>query len=318
MKLKERYYWLDIGIMPKIGATPVLHAYQENLLPRAGLQSVLAGYPLQLVAIDILGPLPESKTGNSYILVAGDYLTRRMEAYPIPNQEAITVANKLADEMFCRFSPPEQLHSDQGRQFESRVVLEICKLLKIEKTRTTPYHPQPDGLVERFNRTSLNMLATCSRDNSFEWEDHVRKVCFAYNTSVQASTGYSPFYLVLGRQARLPIDLIYGGEPEATPENARTVPDYVFNLKKSLEEAYAAVRETLGTKLQRQKDFYNRKVHDEEPMAATEPHVGHDDDNPEVAGGNIPPVEQLDAPPVDPEAVPRRYPERQRRRPDYD
>ena len=249
--------------MPKIGATPVLHAYQENLLPRAGLQSVLAGYPLQLVAIDILGPLPESKTGNSYILVAGDYLTRRMEAYPIPNQEAITVANKLVDEMFCRFSPPEQLHSDQGRQFESRVVLEICKLLKIEKTRTTPYHPQPDGLVERFNRTSLNMLATCSRDNSFEWEDHVRKVCFAYNTSVQASTGYSPFYLVLGRQARLPIDLIYGGEPEATPENARTVPDYVFNLKKSLEEAYAAVRETLGTKLQRQKDFYNRKVHGE-------------------------------------------------------
>ena len=117
-------------------------------------------------------------------------------------------------------------------------------------------------------------------------------MCFAYDTSVQASTGYSPFYLMFGRQARLLIDLMYGGEPEATLENVRKVPDYVFNLKKSP-----------GT--------YTQLIEDEEPMAATEPHIGHDD-NPEVAGGNIPPFEQLDTPPVEPEAaVPRRYPERQ-------
>ncbi len=66
-----------------------------------------------------MGPLPESAAGNKYILVTGDYFTRWMEAYPIPNQEAITVATKLVNELFCRFSIPEQLHSDQGRQFES-------------------------------------------------------------------------------------------------------------------------------------------------------------------------------------------------------
>ena len=84
-----------------------------------------------------------------------------MEAFPMPNQEASTVATKLVDEVFCRFIMPEQLHSDQGRQFESKVIEAICKILHIRKTRTTPYHPQSDGQVERLNRTLLAILATC-------------------------------------------------------------------------------------------------------------------------------------------------------------
>ena len=90
-------------------------------------------------------------------MVVGDYYTRWMEAIPIPNQEATTVAKKLVDEIFLRFSIPEQLHTDQGRQFESQLMTEVCKLLCIRKTKTTPYHPQCDGLVERFNHTTLNM-----------------------------------------------------------------------------------------------------------------------------------------------------------------
>ena len=115
---------------------------------------------MQIIAVDILGPLPKTGNGNCYVLVATDYYTRWVEAYAIPDQGASTVAQKLVNELFCRFLPPEQLHSDQGRQFESELVAEVCKLLKICKTRTTPYHPQGDGLVERFNRTLLDMLAT--------------------------------------------------------------------------------------------------------------------------------------------------------------
>ena len=153
---------------------------------------------MQIVAVDILGPLSESEAGNSYILVAADYFTRWMEAYAIPNQEATTIAQKLTDELFFRFSPPEQLHSDQGCQFESELMLEVCKLLGIRKTRTTSYHPQSDGLVERFNRTLLSMLATTAKDHPLNWEGQLRKVCMAYNTSVQATTGYTPFYLMFG------------------------------------------------------------------------------------------------------------------------
>lgn len=99
-----------------------------------------------------------------------------MEAYPIPNQEATTVASKLINELFCRFSLPEQLHADQGRQFESEVIREICKLLQIDKTRTTPYHPQSDGLIERFNRTLIQMLSTCLTEHSANWEEQLPKL----------------------------------------------------------------------------------------------------------------------------------------------
>ena len=93
---------------------------------------------MQLVAVDILGLLLESEVGNSYILVAADYFTLWVEAYPIPNQEATTVAKKLTDELFFRFSSPKQFHCDQGRQFESTVIAEMYKLLGIAKTHTTP------------------------------------------------------------------------------------------------------------------------------------------------------------------------------------
>ena len=164
---------------------------------------------MQIVAVDILGPLPKGPTGNSYILVAMDYFTKWAEVYAVPNQEAATIVAKLTDEMFLRFSPPEQLHSDQGRQFESKLMADVCSLLRIRKSRITPYHPQSDGLVKRYNRTMLNMLATCTQDHPATWEDHLRGVCMAYNTSMHPTTGYSPFFLMFGREARLPVDVTF-------------------------------------------------------------------------------------------------------------
>ena len=157
-----------------------------------------------------MGPLPETQDGCKYVLVAIDHFTRWAEVYAIKNQEATTVSKKLVDEMFCRFSPPEQLHSDQGRQFESELLAEMCSLLKVRKSHTTPYHPQGNGMVERFNRTLLSMLATVTHDHPGDWEQHIRKVCLAYNSSVHSATGFSPFFLMFGREAKLPVDLMYG------------------------------------------------------------------------------------------------------------
>lgn len=106
--------------------------------PRAPMQSAPSSYPLELVAVDILGPLPVSHNGNKYVLVLTDYFTHWVEVYAIPNQEANTVA-KMVSEFFCRFSLPTQLHSDQGRQFEANIIQEMCKVLGIAKSRTTPY-----------------------------------------------------------------------------------------------------------------------------------------------------------------------------------
>ena len=212
---------------------------------------------MQVVAVDILGPLPESTAGNCYVLVAADYFTKWVEAYATPNQEAVTVAKKLTEQMFCRFSPPDQLHSDQGRQFESKLLQEVCKIFHIKKTRTTPYHPQCDGQVERFNRTLLHMLSTTLKDYPVDWEEQLPKVCMAYNTSIHASTGYSPFYLMFGRKPKLPIDLLY---PTKRGCDA-TVSEYASDLRCSLETAFGHVRHQLQTKHKQRKEYYDKKVH---------------------------------------------------------
>ena len=259
-KLKERFYWPGCTEAVKDWCrTCIRCTTRKTAAPKrkAPLQSLRAGYPMQIVCVDIMGPLPETEDGCKYVLVASDCFTRWVEVYGIPNQEATTVAKKLVDEMFCRFSPPEQLHSDQGRQFESELVKEICVLLQIRKTHTTPYHPQCNGMVERFNRTLLDMLATTIDNHQADWQHHIRKLCLAYNSSIHSTTGFSPFFLMFGRQVKLPIDLMYGTN--------RTGPDtaagFAQKLKEGLQEAYKLVREKCQAEHKRQKALYDERVH---------------------------------------------------------
>eukprot|EP00731_Ephydatia_muelleri_P031295 Em0022g809a len=258
-RLKERFYWPSCSEAVSDWCKSCIKCATRKTTvpkPRAGLQTIRAGYPMQIVCVDIMGPLPETERRSKYVLVVADYYTKWVEVYGIPNQEATTVAVKLVDEMFCRFSPPEQLHSDQGRQFESQLIKEICNLLHIRKSHTTPYRPQGNGMVERFNRTLLDMLATVVGDHPSDWEMYIRKLCFAYNTSTHSSTGFTPFYLMFGRQASIPVDLMFpfnlGPEKEL-----RT---YVEQLRKGLRDAYAIVRENCDADHRRQKALYDRKV----------------------------------------------------------
>ena len=259
-RLREKFYWPGFSQQVQdwcrscyscaARKTPAPHG-------RGELQSVLPGYPLQMVAVDIMGPLPETPNHNRYVLVATDYFTRWTEAYAIPNMTAETVASKLLDEFFLRFSLPEQIHSDQGSQFESKLFQELMKILQIKKTRTTPYHPQSDGVVERFNRTLLSMLATVLEDNPWDWEDQLMKVCYAYNTSSHPGLKHSPFYLMFGRRARLPVDIAFG-LPDDQPVSTS---QYASSLHDKLGKAYTEVRKSMNLHLHRQKEIYDRKVH---------------------------------------------------------
>ena len=116
---------------------------------RASLSQYNVGAPMERLAIDLLGPLSQSKQGNKYILITADYF-KWVEAYPLVNPEAVTVAEVLIREFIRRFGVSLILHFDQRRNFESAVFSEMCKLLRVTKTRTTPIHPQSDGMVERF------------------------------------------------------------------------------------------------------------------------------------------------------------------------
>ena len=250
-RLKQRFYWpghyQDVQNWCKSTCATRKTAAPRN---RAPLDPIQIGSPAQLVSVNLLGPFPENRHGNKYVLVAVDHFTKWSEAYALPNQEAMTVAQKLTQEWFFRFSPPETLHSDQGRQFESKLIQEICKILQIKKSRTSPYHPQCNGITERCNRTLLTMLATAAKDNPAEWEEYLRPLCLAYNSSVHASTGFTPFYLTFGREARLPVDLSFGTGDRETLLHT----DYVQKIQASLAYAYDIVRDTLGNVQTRQKN----------------------------------------------------------------
>ena len=129
-------------------------------LGRSSLCQSITGAPLDWVGIDIVGPLPVTNDGNEYIIVLCDYFTKWVEAYAVPDHQALTVGDKIVSEFVCTFGVPRQIHTDQGREFESELFSTLCKKLGIEKTRTTPYRPQSDGLVERFNRTLQQMLTS--------------------------------------------------------------------------------------------------------------------------------------------------------------
>ena len=155
-----------------------------------------------------------------------------MEAYALPNQEAATVAEVLVKEFVARFGVPLMLHSDQGRNFESVVFSEMCGLLGITKTRTTPLHPQSDGMVERFNRTLESQLSKFVEDHQRDWDSHLPLLLMAYRTAIHESTGCTPASLMLGRDLRLPIDLLYGRPDQEPP---RSTSDYSENLEARLE-----------------------------------------------------------------------------------
>ncbi len=223
----------------------------------APMQIVRSGYPMERIAVDILGPFPVSEKGNKYILVIGDYFTKWTECFAMPNMEAATVASILVNEVFSRLGIPNTIHSDQGRQFESNLFTELCKLLQIDKTRTTPCHPQSDGMVERFNRTLTAMLSMFVDDNHQNWDEQLPYVMMAYRAAEHETTGLSPNMVMLGRETTTPLDILYEMPPPITPLPANK---WVWELKERLETAHRFVRQNTGQAMLRQKRYRDRQL----------------------------------------------------------
>ncbi len=168
---------------------------------------------MDCVAVDIFGPLPISENGNEYIIVLCEYFSKWVEAWAVPNHTALTVADKLVTEFFARFGCPRQLHTDQGREFEFELFATICERFGIQKTRTTPYRPNSDGLVERFNRTLKQMLRIFASENPNDWDNHLPFILMAYRSTQHKSTGCTPNLLFLQRETNCPLDLMVGPPP---------------------------------------------------------------------------------------------------------
>jgi transposase InsO family protein len=178
--------------------TPKLKTYMSH---------VIAVRPLEIVSIDFT-QLEKSSSGIENVLVFTDVFTKFTIAIPTRDQTAKTVSRLLVREWIQKLGVPERLHSDQGRSFENRVIQQLCKLYKVKKSKTTPYHPQGNAQVERFNRTMHNLLRTLSEDQKKKWPEYLPELVFVYNCTPHSSTGYTPYYLFFGHDPRLPVDNI--------------------------------------------------------------------------------------------------------------
>lgn len=257
--LKDRFYW------PKMG--PEVETYVKNCgrcvarktIPQkaAALNRMTSNGPLELVCIDFLSLEPDSK-GFANVLVVTDHFTRYAQAYPTRDQKASTVARVLFEKFFIHYGLPARIHSDQGRDFECRLIQEFCRMLGIRKSRTTPYHPQGDPQPERFNRTLLSMLGTMDTERKQRWSQFITPLVHAYNCTHNEATGYSPYFLLFGREARLPVDICFG--LSLSDEEGISHMQYVKKLKTDLSEAYKLASAAAFKNHQKNKTRYDCRV----------------------------------------------------------
>src|SRR5678816_18677 len=188
-----------------------------------------------------------------------DGFTKFVEAIPMVNQEATSVARALVENVIVRYGAPLEILTDQGKNFDGNLFRELCRLLDIDKVRTSSYHPSCNGLIERFHRTMNSMLGKVISSHQRDWDEVLPYVLSAYRASQHEVTGFSPNYLMFGRETRAPIDLVYGRPPEEE-RSAVTYSAYVEEYAARLEDAYQLVREQLRVSAERRKRRYDLRV----------------------------------------------------------
>jgi transposase InsO family protein len=221
------------------------------------LTNYQAGAPMERVHLDFLGPLPKTTRGNEYVLMMVDQFTKWVECVPLPSQTAEATAQAAVQEFFTRFGCPLQIHTDQGRNFESQLFKAVCELFQIHKSRTTPYRPSANGQVERFNRTLMNAVR-CYVSTKNEWDQFLPLLAGAMRSCVNRQTGFTANMLMLGRETHQPMDLLFP-DPEQKAKHDG-VEEYVQALKENTIQTHEIARQNLKTAQKTMKRDYDVKV----------------------------------------------------------
>lgn len=220
---------------------------------------LLSSEPNKILAMDftILEP---TQRGLENVLVLTDVFRKYTLAVPTRDQRASIVARVLVTEWFAKFGAPARIHSDQGRNFESTLIQHLCSLYKIEKSQTTPCHPAGNGQCKRFNRTLHDLPTSSKRD----WHSCLPQVLHTYNTTLHQSTGEFPFFLMFGREARLPVDFLLGRVQDPV---GGTINDWVQEHQTQLRLAFENVQDKLKGAAQGRKEHLDQSVRSE-PLVA--------------------------------------------------
>src|SRR5436853_697372 len=255
-KIAKRYYWKGI-----YEDTKEYVKFCDNCQRRGQkgeksyLNPIEVGEPFERIGIDFVRPLEKTRRRNRYILVTTDYLTKWPEAKAMKDATATNVVKFIYEVIICRHGCPKIILSDRGTHFRNKLVEELCEKFEIKHKLSAPYHPQTNGLVERFNRTLCESLAKVSEKEN-QWDEHIEQVLFAYRTTKHATTKRTPFFMTYGREAILPIDKTDIPENIAEKESILKRTYDLINLTEEREN----VRRNIGESQERQKERYDRKI----------------------------------------------------------
>ncbi|XP_075071707.1 uncharacterized protein LOC142160697 [Mixophyes fleayi] len=263
-RLKQKFYWPEMG---KDIANYCRSCHACQMVGKPGdvghaplVPLPIIAEPFERVAVDIIGPLAiPSSSGKQFILTVVDYATRYPEAVALSSIRADKVADALIS-IFSRVGFPKEMLTDQGTQFMSNLMQSLCKKMHVEHLIASPYHPQTNGLCERFNGTLKQMLRTFVESQGRDWERFLPHLLFAYREVPQESTGFSPFELLHGRRVRGPLDLIkedWEGKL-ITPETS--VVHYVVQFRERMQSLMGMVHSNLKAAQTKQKQWYDRSA----------------------------------------------------------
>lgn len=217
---------------------------------------LLASRPNEILAIDYT-LLEPSRNGLENVLVMTDVFSKYTLAVPTRDQCAATVAQVLVTEWFSKFGVPARIHSDQGRNFESSLIQQLCRFYGIEKSHTTPYHPAGNGQCERFNRTLHNLLRTLPVSRKRDWNVCLPQLLYCYNTTPHQATGETPFLLMFGQEPRLPVDFLLGRVPDPISGD---VHEWIQEHQARLQVVHEGAKERLQLAADRRKRHHDKKV----------------------------------------------------------
>ena len=221
---------------------------------RPPLLPIPVGGAFHRVGVDIM-ELPLTVNGNRYVITFIDYLTKWVESFACSDQMSETITKILVDNVVCRHGVPEYLVSDRGANLLSVLMSEVYEVTGIHKSSTTAYHPQADGLVENFNKTLRAMIAKHAAKYGTNWDDYLPYLLFAYRTKPHESTGESPFFLLYGRDARLPCQDVFS--VKRTPYQV-DLDDYKTDLTVGLADTWRTAQDHLKSSQKSQKRKYDR------------------------------------------------------------
>uniref|UniRef100_A0A914KP35 RNA-directed DNA polymerase n=1 Tax=Meloidogyne incognita TaxID=6306 RepID=A0A914KP35_MELIC len=265
-KIRKRFWWKRIIPDTKNFVTACIRCQQRKNIPKIVHKEPIhpiqiPNEPFQRIHMDILGPLPETVEGYKYILSITDSFSKWLTAVPMINQTAISISQAFTDNWITKFGCPKVVVTDNGRQFISKIFEELTKIYGFKHNKTTTYHPQSNGAVERMNRVVADMLYNYVNIKGTDWSSHLQYVIFAYNSSIHASSGQTPYFILFARDPVTPIDLRLKGTEIG--EREVEMSEYLENKTKLIKETWESVKESLNKAQEQQKRFadLDRKEH---------------------------------------------------------